>query len=438
MSGVRSQGLAIPGPVFFQKDSDLPSVATIEPILVDILLIFGVAAIARYVAAARPRLPYTIVLVLAGVSVGVLGVNFQIELTHDLILFVIIPTILFFGGLQLDIETFRRHLPWIGLLVVVGLPAAVVLMGVVNWYLLGFPLIIALLLASMLYPLDPVAVLSVFKEMNADERLVGIIEGETLFDDGVAVVLFSTLLALFQDGYRTDEELLAFLSPRQLGAIGVDLLVVSLGGMVVGGIAGYAVYRFRRHAVDDHLTGLLLTILAAYGSMLLAEHYLHVSGVLATVAAGIIIGATGSSKHMTDEISGFIESVWDEGEFLANTVVYLLIGSQVHVNHFIRYADLIAFGTVVVLLARAVVVYGLTVVANRVLAEPIPFNYQHVLVWGALHTVIPIALVLGLPNDIPHHEALRTTVFGVAIVSIVVQGLLMPDVIETTGVVPED
>lgn len=93
-------------------------------------------------------------------------------------------------------------------------------MGLVNWYLLGFPLIIALLLASMLYPLDPVAVLSVFKEMDADERLVGIIEGETLFDDGVAVVLFSTLLAFFQKGRRTDEELLAFLTPRQLGTIG--------------------------------------------------------------------------------------------------------------------------------------------------------------------------------------------------------------------------
>lgn len=94
---------------------------------------------------------------------------------------------------------------------------------------------------------------------------------------------------------------------------------MSLGGILVGGIAGYTVYRLRRHAVDDHLTGLLLTILAAYGSMLLAEHYLHVSGVLATVAAGIVIGATSSSEHMIEEISGFIESVWDEGEFLALT-----------------------------------------------------------------------------------------------------------------------
>jgi CPA1 family monovalent cation:H+ antiporter len=413
-------------------------VATIETLLSTLLLVFGVAAVARYVAAARPWLPYTIVLVLAGVSVAALGIDLQIELTHDLILFVIIPTILFFGALQLDIEIFRQHLPWIALLVVVGLPAAVGLMGFVTWSLLPFPLIIALILASMLYPLDPVAVLSVFKEMDADERLVGIIEGETLFDDGVAVVLFSTFLALFQDGHRTDEELLAFLTPGQPGTIGIDLVVVSIGGLLVGAAAGYVVYRLRRHAVDDHLTGLLLTILAAYGSMLLAEHYLHVSGVLATVTAGIVVGVTDDSAHISDEIGGFIESVWDEGEFLANTIVYLLIGSQVHITHFIQHADLIVFGTIIVLLARAVVVYALTVVANRLLADPIPLDYQHVLVWGALHTVIPIALVLGLPADIPYHEALRTTVFGVAIVSIVIQGLLLPDVLNATGVAADD
>lgn len=408
--------------------------ASIEVILLNLLLITGVAIIARTIAASSQKVPYPVVLILAGLLVSILQLDFTFGLSHDLIFFVVLPPVLFTGALRLNIEGFRNHLPLVAILLIVALPASVALMGVVWHYLFEFPLLISLLLASMLYPLDPAAILSVFKQMDAPERLLSIIEGEPLFDDGFAVVIFSTFLAVMETrsvGESAQVEASQILNFSVLS----DLVVVSGGGLLVGGALSAIVFIAGARFFEDKLTELLLSVFVAYGSILVAEHFLHVSGILAVVAAGLVVRIAEEDESLPDETTEFIQSVWEVLEFLVNTLVYLLIGALVDISSLIEHWQLILFGVGLFLVVRALMVYTLTPVANRFLAEPVPLNHQHVLVWGALHTVVPIAMVLSLPPETPSRSVLHTVVFGVAVVSILVQGLSISSLLRVTDVV---
>jgi CPA1 family monovalent cation:H+ antiporter len=168
--------------------------------------------------------------------------------------------------------------------------------------------------------------------------------------------------------------------------------------------------------------------------MVLAEHYLHFSGILSVVTAGIVVGVGGELGWLTSEGRAFVLSTWEEADLLSNTGVYVLIGAKTEVSALVNQADLIVLATVLFFVARAGIVYGLTPIANRWLADPVPMNYRHILVWGALHTVVPIALALSLPAELPFSSQLRTIVFGVAILSILMQGLTMPYVLKWTDV----
>jgi CPA1 family monovalent cation:H+ antiporter len=345
-----------------------------------------------------------------------------------------LPPILFAGGLRLDFERVRRNAPLIGLLLLVGLPLAIFAMGVGGLYVFSFPLAVSLLLGSMLYPLDPVAVLSVFKEMDAPDRLLAIIEGEPLFDDGLAVVFFTTFLQLVRTTHTTGQSLAEGLTLERFGSILVDFFVTGVGGLLVGVVLGVVAVGLSRSLANDATTDVLLSVFAAYGSMVIAEHYLHFSGILSVVTAGIIVGGGGELGWLTSEGRAVVTSTWDKADLLSNTGVYVLIGAQTEVSALINQADLIGLATVLFFVARAGIVYGLTPVANQWLAEPVPLNYQHILVWGALHTVVPIALALSLPVQLPFASQLRTIVFGIAILSILMQGLSMPYVLRWTDV----
>lgn len=410
--------------------------ASVIALLESTLLILLIAAGVRIVASRLRTVSYTVMLMLAGVLASLLGVRFAIDLSHDLILFVLLPVILFFGAVELDTERYRRNLPVPVALVVVGLPAAVLLTGLGTAQLTRLPLVAALLFASMIYPVDPVAVIALFNEMDAPERILVLTEGESLLDDGFGVVFFSTVLAIFQR-HAGGTPLEDIVTLGWLGGVAVDLAVASLGGLLAGFGVGYVGLRLlTTPLVDERMTELLVTVIVAFGAFVFAHHYLGVSGVLATVAVGLLAGVSGTETSLTYGSFEFLEQVWKSGEFLVKTLLFLLIGSEVRVDHLVEHAWLVAAGAVLVLLARAAVVYTLVPVVNRLfLSDPIPRSVQHVQVWGAMHTVVPIALVLSLPEGVPYHEELRTMVFGGAVTSVLVQGLLMPSVLRATGVV---
>jgi len=403
-------------------------------VLVDLLAVFIIAAGVGIFVAKLGRAPYTIALLIAGIAASVLGIDVDIVLSHDLILLVLLPPLLFEGAATTDLERLRRNLPHVLALAVPGLLLSVTLLGLAGTYVFEFSLLVSLLFAAMILPTDPVSVLALFEELGAPERLSVLVEGESLINDGVGVVLFTVLLAAVT-GDTASESLF---SATGLANLAVEILFVSLGGLLVGLAAGYAVYRVMVN-LDEHMTEIVLTIILAYGSFILAEHYLHVSGVIATVGAGMLIGNRGAEYAMSPQTKLSIFNTWDTGAFIVNTFIFVMIGVVTPIDDLLANADVIAVAVVVVLAARALAVYPLTTLVNRFYEPSVSFNYQHVMLWGGLHASIPIALVLGLPATGQLTPELRTTlramVFGVAAFSLIVQGLSMSRLLDRLGVV---
>jgi CPA1 family monovalent cation:H+ antiporter len=419
----------------------------IEQVLVEVLPVFIIAAAVGIFVAKVGRFPYTIALLLAGFVVSVVGVTtgggeplIDIGLTHDLIFLVLLPPLLFEGAATTDLERLRRNIWPVLALAVVGLIASVVLLGVAGARAFGFPLLTALLFAAMVLPTDPVSVLALFEELGAPERLSVLVEGESLINDGVGVVLFSTFLVLVEQGVPAAE----LLDPAELARITFEIALSSVGGLIVGFVAGYAIYSVMVN-LDDQMTEIVLAFILAYGSFLLAEHYLplllgfHVSGVIATVVAGLFIGNRGAEYAMSPQTKVSIFNSLETAAFIVNTFIFVMIGVATPVTDLADHAELILLAIPLVLLSRALVVYPITAILNRVVEPEVSLAYQHVLVWGGLHGSIPIALALGLnaanlPDGFPTAE-LKAMVFGVAAFSLVVQGLTMGGLLDRLGVV---
>jgi len=400
-------------------------------LLVNLVTIFIIAAGVGIFVAKVGRFPYTIALLIAGLTASVLGVSMEhIVLSHDLILLVLLPPLLFEGAATTDLEYLRRNIVPILAMAVAGLLLSILVLGAVGTYALGFPLIISLLFAAMILPTDPVSVLALFEELGAPERLATLVEGESLVNDGVGVVVFSALL-VYATGEESAEQLF---TQAGVGDLLLQIVFFSLGGLFVGLATGAVVYNVMA-TLDEHMTEIVLTLILAFGSFILAEHYLHVSGVIATVVAGLFIGNRGAEYAMSPQTKISVFNTWEAGAFLVNTFIFLMIGVKTPVSDLLANLELIAVAIVLVLAARAVAVYPITFLVNRFQEPKVPGDYQHVMLWGGLHASIPIALVLGLPPETPYRATLRALVFGVAAFSLVVQGLTMSTLLNRLGIV---
>ncbi len=250
-------------------------------LLVELLVVAVlVAIVVKYV-----RLPYTIALVLAGVGVGLLPEVPAFPVDPDLWLLLFLPPLLFEGTINMDLELLKRYATPVGVLAFVGTLLSVFLLAAFFHWALGLPVALAALLGVMLSPTDPVSVLALFKEHGVARGLQTIVEGESVFNDGVAVVLYLIVL-----GVLHGESISV--------AVGiVEFIKVVAGGALVGLVLGYLTHRLYS-VIDDHLIEVGLSLVLAYGSFLIAER-LEVSGVIAVVVAGLIIGNYGRIFSMS-------------------------------------------------------------------------------------------------------------------------------------------
>lgn len=359
----------------------------------------------------RIGLPYAIGLVVAGIALSLIGYRSQIVLTPELIFTVLLPPLVFEAALHLGWNQFRREAPLVLSIAFVGtLLSALVVAGGMRW-LCGWGWQASLLFGSLIAATDPVSVIAMMKEQNAEQRLRFLMESESLVNDGAAAVLFVVIAGWIGGGNSS------------VSSIAASLVSTVAGGVLCGLAVASAIMLLARRA-DDHLVEITLTMLAAYGSFLIAEE-LHVSGVLATLAAGMLVGNRGRGRAISDRGSDAMIRFWDFAAFLANSVIFLLIGSREAAQPIAAYLLPAAVGTALVLGGRAIAIYP---IAGLFRGSPLAVNgiTQHILFWGGLRGALALALALAAPDALPEHDALIGVAFAVVAFSIFVQGLTVP------------
>jgi CPA1 family monovalent cation:H+ antiporter len=370
------------------------------------------------------RVPYTIALVITGIAVGFFDVLPDLHLTPELVFHVFLPILLFEAAFHLQYHDLRDNAGPILVLAVPGMLIAAVVTGL-GIYLYAsaaqireLTLPVALLFGSMISATDPISVIALFREMGVSRRLTSIVEGESLFNDGAAVVIFSILLEMIRGG-----------------EVGLQtglwkFFIVVAGGAAVGLALGLIFSRLTA-MIDDHLIEITLTTILAFSAYLGAEHF-HFSGVISVVLAGLMVGNYGTRIGMSPTTLVSVGDFWEYAAFVVNSVIFLLIGLEVKAGHFAEFFGVLTAAIAVTLLGRAVGVGVSTAVANRFF-EPVAARWKSALVWGGLRGSLSMALALSLPSDFPGRQLILTLVFGVVAFSLIFQGLTMKPLLRRWG-----
>ncbi len=393
-------------------------VLQIETLAIELLMVATVVAI----VVRRLRVPYTVALVIVGLLIT-LGQDLQIELAPELILALFVPPLLFEAAFHLRFDELRRGLPDILLLAIPGVVLTTLVVGALVAWATPLSLGAALVFGALIAATDPVAVVALFRAIGAPKRLAVLVEGESLFNDGTAIVIYGLVLTVALTG-RFDP------------AAGlIEFATVAAGGTLIGLGLG-AVVSWLIDRIDDYLIETSLTTVLAFGSYLVAER-LHVSGVLAVVAAGLVCGNVGP-RGMSPTTRIVLFNFWEYAAFLANSLVFLLIGLEVSIPGLAAAWPSVLAAIAAVLVARVAVVYSLGWLAGR-LFEPVPLRLQHVLVWGGLRGAISLALALSLPVELgPERDLIRVMAFGVVLFTLLVQGTTVRLLVERLGLVRRD
>ncbi len=391
------------------------------------VLLFVVAT-AVAIGARRFRLPYTVALVLAGLGLGGVGLFAPPDLTKELLYSVFLPGLLFEAAFHVEFSDFWRERTAIAALAVPGVATSIALTAVVLEPVLqalelgqGFGWQHAVVFGALIAATDPIAVVGMFKSLGAPRRLSILLEGESLLNDGTAIVLFSLVLDL--------------VSGDQVSATGlvVEFVRIVGGGLAIGVLVGLGISQVIRQ-IDDPMIEITLTTVAAYGSFLAAERF-GFSGVIATVAAGMLCGNYAARTGMSPSTRIAAESFWEYIAFALNSIVFLLVGLRVQVSELAHSWQLILVAYAAVTLARTGVVFGVSALERTRRREAWPASWRAVLVWGGMRGSLSMVLALALPPALAQRDLLITVTFGVVLLSILVQGLTMKPLLQRLGVV---
>jgi len=358
----------------------------------------------------RLGLPYIVGLVVAGFLIALLPNSPQVPLSRDLVFNILLPPLVFEAALQLEWKRFRAELPLTLTLAFFGVAIAATVVAAGMHALVGWSWIGAALFGVLIAATDPVSVIASFREMGAQPRVSMVVESESLLNDGVAAVGFAVVSAIA-----------AGASPSASGVIPAFLW--TLGGGLAIGLATSAAILLVAGRTDDPLVEITLTTIAAYGSFLVAEHF-HASGIISALAAGLMIGSAGT-RFLSRSGRDRVHWAWEYFAFLANSLVFILIGMNVASQPLRLLGPTVAIAIILVLAGRGLSVYPLSVLFrwSRWRLKP---SFQHTLFWGGLRGALALALALAVPATVPERDAIILTSFVVVAFSILVQGLTMP------------
>lgn len=385
---------------------------SVEQIEVLLLVAAVVAMLAR-----RLNVPYTIGLIIAGVGLALLPITPRVELTKNLIFTAFLPPLIFEAAIHLRWRELRRDLPVILVLATVGVALSAVATAAGMHFLVQWPWMTAIVFGVLIAATDPVSVIATFKETGATGRVRLLVEAESLFNDCTAAVAYTIVVAL-----ASGESVSAGGAAKTL--VLVILGAIACGALVAGGVLLLA------GATNDHLVEVTFTVVAAYGSFLLAEHF-HLSGVLATLTAGLIIGNIGHAS-ISSKSHEAVEDFWEYAAFFTNSLIFLLIGIRVALQSFKAFLIATVVAIVIVTVSRAIAIYPCCLIFLRSKLR-VAIRHQHILFWGGLRGALALALALGLPPALPGRDAIIAVCFATVAFSIVVQGLTITPLIRRLG-----
>ncbi|MFZ5910120.1 MAG: Na+/H+ antiporter [Chloroflexota bacterium] len=398
---------------------EVSGIVLAEEIIIALLLIASLVAI----FVRRYRLPYTVGLVGIGLLISALFAPLPNPISPDIILSLLVPPLIFEAAFHLRLDDLQRDF---GLILTLAVPGVVLTTltvgGLIVLFGIGIDIKLAMVFGALIAATDPVAVIALFRRMGVPKRLQVLLEGESLFNDGTAIVMFNIMLAIA--GFSTQETSLP--ASAGLSAWIAEFLKVAGGGVFVGIVLGMLASQIIGR-IDDPLVETTLTTVLAYGSYLIGEHGFHVSGVLAVVVAGIVNGNVGP-RGMSATTRVVVFNFWEYAAFLANSFIFLLIGLAIDIRELLVNLPAIGIAVLAVLATRALGIYGLSLFYREISAK-----WKHVLYWGGLRGAIALALALTIPlrgEMLEQITLLRNMAFGVVLFTLLVQGVSMDRLIK--------
>lgn len=429
----------------------------------DVQLMVLLLAVTLVVAliARRLRLPYTLALVIVGLAIGLSPLVHNVSLDPNVVLLLFLPALLFEGAWNTEVERLVKDWLPAFLLAVPGLLIALGVLAVVLHLGIGLPWLLAILTGAILSPTDPIAALAILRRLNLSERLYTVIEGESLFNDGVGTTVFEIVLELLLPSLGLASVAEAF-KGVSWPLLDLEMTWLFIGGPLLGLLVGWIVARFLM-LVNDHLIETAVTFSVAYGSYLLGTA-LHTSGLLAVVCAGLVMGSYGRNRSLSQRAQEAAQDVWEFIGYLANSLLFLLLGIQIGDTNLLRAVPAILWALLGVIAGRALIVYTLIPLHNfiarllarkmppagprrvrfqplaRLLARlprhmrrphflplphPLPTSQMPLIALIGMRGALSIALVLSLPTDFAERELLEGMVYGVVLVTLLGQGLAL-------------
>ncbi|MET4693018.1 cation:proton antiporter [Endozoicomonas lisbonensis] len=374
----------------------------------------------------RIRFPYTIGLVIIGMILASLAqysnqleLLHRVELSHDLIMYVLLPVLIFGAALHIKIPHMFREMKTVMTLAVPGVVLSMLIIGYLLNVLTPLTLAGAMLFGALISATDPVAVIALFKEVGAPDRMLMLMDVESLFNDATAIVVFGIVLSVVQSGS-------GFTGWMLLEGIG-SFIEVFFGGILVGGVLGLSMCWLLKLGRGSPFVQIANSTILAYGSFIIADHIFGFSGVMSTIAAGLVIRSS-IGELLSNQVRQLIEPYWDFIVFIANSLVFLLLGfkESLLIKSPERLLDAfpwLLIAIVVVLLARFLVVYLLLPASDVFLrGREVDMKVKAIIFWGGLRGVVPVALMVSIPSDMEYQNLIIDMTLAVILFSLLVQG----------------
>ena len=376
----------------------------------------------------RIHFPYTIGLVVVGIAVGLAAAQFDflqpvqnMQLTPNIILYILLPTIIFDTAVNIDSRLLMKTLTPVLILAAPGLILSTFLTGLLASIFTPLNLSAALLFGALISATDPIAVVALFKELGTSKRLTMLVDGESLFNDATAIVAFQIIQSIIAAG--SFGALVFFTGMFRFAS-------VFTGGIVVGIAIGWAIVFILRFSRNDPLIEIALSTVAAYAAFIIANFYLNVSGVMAVVGAGMAINWFGANQF-TEQMKKYLHEFWTYAAFVANSFIFLLLGLTenyllIDLQKHQEFIVPVLMAIIIVLVARAVVIYGLVPFINlRHGSRLINIKQQTIIFWGGLRGAVPLALALSLPKSFEYRRMIIEITLGVVLFTLLIQGTTM-------------